>query len=239
MGIRYKVNDKFFETWTPTMGYLLGYLYADGSLEDASYLRGAYLRVTSTDKELVDFVRSALSSEHAVVVTPPSSPSQKVRYFLRIGNHKIYNDLLQLGIYPNKSLTMKLPRVPHKLFAHFVRGYFDGDGHVSIALKRSGVFSRLVVVFVSGSESFLSTLADELSGLLQLKINKVYHRGGAYRLAYSTSDSVKLFKYLYSYSNGLFLNRKFGVFKNFFTHYNKWADREIDRILEYTGHVVK
>lgn len=238
VGIRYTVNDKFFETWTPTMAYLLGYLYADGSLEDASYLRGKYLRVTSIDKELIDFTRGALSSAHKIVVIPPQSPTQKTRYFLRIGNHKIYSDLFALGLYPNKSLTMKFPKVPAGYLAHFVRGYFDGDGHVSVVMKGE-VLSRLIIVFVSGSVDFLSALAYELDTLLALKINKVYQRGHVCRLAYSTADSAKLFQYMYGQSDGVFLNRKFGVFKNFFTQYNKWANSETLRILGYNGHVVK
>jgi len=29
MGIKYAVNEDFFKTWTPTMAYLLGFIYAD------------------------------------------------------------------------------------------------------------------------------------------------------------------------------------------------------------------
>lgn len=220
------------------MAYLLGYLYADGSLEDASYLRGRYLRVTSTDKELIDFTRGSLSSAHKIVITLPPTPTQKTRYFLRIGNHKIYSDLFALGLYPNKSLTMKFPKVPAEYLAHFVRGYFDGDGHVSVVMKGEAL-SRLIIVFVSGSEAFLTALANELYLLLGLKINKVYNRGRVFRLAYSTADSVKVFHYMYGQADGVFLNRKFGVFKNFFNQYNKWANSEILEILGYSGHVVK
>lgn len=116
MGVKYAVNENFFEKWTPMMAYVLGYLYADGSLEDASYLRGRYLRLTSTDKELIDLTREALSSQHTIVTIPPDSPLRKTRYFLRIGNHKIYDDLLRLGLFPNKSLTMKFPAVAPEFY---------------------------------------------------------------------------------------------------------------------------
>ena len=238
MGIKYYVNEHFFEEWTPTMAYVLGYLYADGSLEDASYLRGKYLRLTSTDKELVDLVRGALNSQHTIVTTLSDSPNRKTRYFLRIGSHKIYENLLALGLFPNKSLTMKFPKISPEFLPHFVRGYFDGDGHVGIGKNRN-VFKRMLVVFVSGSQDFLISLAQEMEDILKLKINKVYKGSKAYRLAYSTHDSVKIFKYIYRDSNGQFLKRKFGVFKKFFMDYNKWTDLEILQILNNQGAVVK
>jgi|ERR1051326_1859662 hypothetical protein len=230
MGIKYHANENFFEQWTPTMAYVLGYLYADGSLEDASYIRGKYIRLTSIDKELINFTKKALNSKHHIVIRPPDSPNRKIRYFLRIGSHKLYNDLLNLGLYPNKSLTIKFPKIDAKFLPHFIRGYFDGDGHVGIA-KNKKIFKRVIVVFVSGSLDFLTGLANEMNNILELRINKVYKDNKSYRLAYSTADSVKIFKYLYKNAEGEFLSRKFGVFKKFFINYNKWADSEVLQIL--------
>lgn len=33
MGVKHKVNESFFDCWHPGMAYVLGFLYADGSLE--------------------------------------------------------------------------------------------------------------------------------------------------------------------------------------------------------------
>ena len=154
MGVKYQVNENFFEKWTPVMAYVLGYLYADGSLENARYLRGKYLRLTSTDKELVDSTRNALNSKHTIVIIPPDSPNRKIRYFLRIGSHKIYDDLVALGLFAkNKSLTMQFPKITPEFLPHFVRGYFDGDGHVGV-VKNKKALKRMLVVFVSGSQDF-------------------------------------------------------------------------------------
>jgi hypothetical protein len=220
------------------MAYVLGYLYADGSLEDAYYLRGKYLRLTSTDKELVYLTKKALKSKHTIVVIPPDSPARKVRYFLRIGSHKIYNDLSDLGLFPNKSLTMELPKIAPEFLPHFIRGYFDGDGHVAI-VKNKKALKRMIVVFISGSQNFLIALAHEMNLVLKLKIDKIYKGNRSFRLAYSTSDSVKIFKYIYKDAKGVFLKRKFRVFKKFFIHYNKWADLEVVQILNDYGAVVK
>lgn len=97
----------------------------------------------------------------------------------------------------------------------------------------------LIIVFVSGSLDFFVGVADYLGQNLELRINKIYQRPGVYRLAYSTHDSIKVFKYMYRHAEGVFLSRKFGVFKKFFNDYNKWADLEITQILKTNGRVVK
>ena len=40
------------------MAYVLGFIAADGSLEDASYLRGKYLRICSSDIEIIEKIKS-------------------------------------------------------------------------------------------------------------------------------------------------------------------------------------
>ena len=230
MGVKYYSNEHFFETWSPTMAYILGYIYADGSLENASYLRGKYLRVSSTDKELINFVKSLLQSDHSIVKLKPTNDLHKIRYLLRIGSYKIFNDLVKLGLHPNKSLTMKFPIIPKNFLPHFVRGYFDGDGYIGIE-KLDGKFKKLNLVFTCGSKKFLTELAKLLYTVLDLKIIRIYDSHRSYRLAYSTSDSVKIFRYIYQDSNNLFLNRKFQVFKNFFLEYNKWVDNEVLRTI--------
>ena len=53
MGIKYRVNENFFEKWSPLMAYVLGYIYADGNLDDSPYMRGKYIKITSTDLDSI------------------------------------------------------------------------------------------------------------------------------------------------------------------------------------------
>ncbi len=220
------------------MAYLLGYIYADGDLVNTPYNRGKYLKVTSTDKCLIDLSRIILNSRHKINTIYPRDQFCKIKYILRIGSHKIFNDLAKLGVHPNKSLNMKFPKIPDEFLNHFIRGYFDGDGHASIELKQNA-FKRMKIVFVSGSPAFLKELATILDKNLNLTIKKIYKGWRAYRLAYSTKDSIKIFSYLYKNSKNLFLPRKQRVFKKFFLEYNKWATNEVCEIFNYHDHVVK
>ncbi|TSC91206.1 MAG: intein homing endonuclease-related protein [Parcubacteria group bacterium Licking1014_17] len=201
------------------MAYVLGYLYADGSLEDASYLRGKYLRVTSVDRDSIVRIRKWLESEHTIVVSKP--PIGRIRYLLRIGSHKIYDSLTKLGLYPNKSLTIKFPAIPDKYLSDFVRGYMDGDGCVSLYTKKGKkkdvIVKKLSVIFTSGSFDFLSSLCEILRRKLQLDQGNVYKCQRCFQLRYSTNDSIKLFPFLYRKNlKDLFFKRKFVVFSKYF-----------------------
>ncbi len=135
MGVKYKVNENFFKTWSRDSAYVLGFIFADGHLEDAPYIRGKYVRFTNTDRSLIEKIKNSLGSSHKIVIVPASG-NKKEKYILRIGSHKIYNDLERLGLHPRKSLDMEFPLISYRFLSDFVRGYFDGDGCVSIAKKK-------------------------------------------------------------------------------------------------------
>lgn len=246
MGIKYKVNENFFDKWKPEMAYVLGYLYADGSLEDAPYLRGKYIRVTSVDESTIIKIKTWLQSEHKIVALKPNKNQKtKIRYLLRIGSHKLYNSLSKIGLYPNKSLTIRLPEIPTKFVHHFVRGYFDGDGCVNLYLSNGKrqrlIIRKLSVIFSSGSKKFLEDLLMMLRKNIPLTQTKIYKGSRCFQLRHSTADSIALFKFLYkNTNNNLFLRRKFDIFLKYFRLRPSKIDNNIKNILKYTiGHVVK
>ena len=53
-------------------------------------------------------------------------------YQFNISNEKIYDDVVSLGLTPNKSLTMQFPNMPNEFIRHFIRGCWDGDGSVFV-----------------------------------------------------------------------------------------------------------
>jgi hypothetical protein len=222
MGVKYAVNENFFKAWTPTMAYVLGYWYADGSLENADHLRGRYIRVTSIDETTIIKIRSWLRSGHAITpLQPPASQNGHVRYFLRIGNHTLYDDLVSLGLYPNKSLTIKFPMIPKMFLADFARGYLDGDGCVFLQTapgkQKLVIIKKLTVIFTSGSRAFLEGLESALRETLMFRPRKIYDGRRAFQLRYSTRQSRILFEFLYGNCPlDAFLKRKFDVFCSYY-----------------------
>lgn len=238
MGIKYQVNESFFTAWSREMAYVLGYLYADGSLEDAYYLRGKYTRVTSTDRLTVFRIRKLLNSKHTInILKPDENHPGKTRYFLRIGSHALYDSLVALGLHPHKSLTVTFPSVPRKFLADFIRGYFDGDGcaHLSMAkgITQKKIIKRLCVTFTSGSFDFLKKLCHTLKTELPLQQDKIYKGSRSFQLKYSTGDSVEIFKFMYgSGGKELRLERKFKVFADYFKLRPQRVDVKINSLLK-------
>ena len=126
MGIRHDINLSFFDTWSDSMAYVLGYMYADGHILSSPIHRAHYVCFSSTDLERIESIRVLLGSKHAVRCR--REENRKPLYQLRIGSKILYNQMLKLGVSERKSLTMHFPSIPKTFKASFIRGYFDGDG---------------------------------------------------------------------------------------------------------------
>lgn len=224
------------------MAYILGFLFADGSLEDASYLRGKYLRVSNINKDSVSYIKKSLEAEHPILELPPRKEKHKPRYFLRIGSHKMYDSLVKLQMHPNKSLTALFPDVPKKYLGDFIRGYFDGDGCVHLSLsegkKQKTIVRKLQVIFTSGSQKFLKVLSERLSNFCgEIKISNS-HR--SFQLRYNTRQSINIFRLMYQNApKGFCFKDKLTVFIKYFKLRPVSADKMVKNILLKFGHVVK
>lgn len=245
MGIKYRVNEQFFDKWTRDMAYILGYIYADGSLEDASYLRGKYIRASSVDKSLIMSVKKALGSDHPIVETKNWLDNRKTRFLIRIGSKKMYASLEARGLCPKKSLIIGFPQVPDKYLADFIRGYFDGDGCVYLEMtagkQNKFIIKKLSTIFTSGSDKFLKYLGEELRRKILVKDIAVTNSHRSFQLRYSTEDSGKIFKFIYGSNPRFFLKRKLTTYLKYFKLRPVRVDRQIKKIIKNFnyGHVVK
>lgn len=244
MGIKYQVNEKFFDKWSHEMAYILGFIYADGTIYRSA--RGNYIVITSTDKQIIYQIKKQLKSDHTIKKEEFNLPNRKPRFILRIGNKNLYNALIKIGLYPNKSLTIGMPRVPPKFIGHFTRGYFDGDGCINL-YRSKGKTQRLIVrklsvIFSSGSKKFLKDLLKILRDNVPLIQTKIYKGCRCFQLRHSTIDSIALFKFLYKNTddcNKLFFYRKFNIFTKYFKLRPSKIDSNIKNIIFKIGHVVK
>lgn len=220
MGIKHAVNKKFFKSWSPNMAYVLGYIYADGCLIDCSYIRASYIKITSVEKDSLERIRTMMSSEHKITSAKSLYKNGRDIYLLKIGSNEIYDHLLKLGLYSNKSLTIKFPDVPKKFISHFIRGYFDGDGCIYFekALSYTGrmIIKRIRTIFTSGSKLFLKGMLIKMSEL-GIDNGKIYNSHRSFQLVFNNKDSIKIFKLMYKEAgNNSFFMRKFAIFNEYF-----------------------
>jgi len=202
------------------MAYVLGFFTADGNM--IRNKRGAhFVTIEITDKDILEKIRETIDSNHKISIRKKEFPD-KDTYRLQIGSKQIFNDLLKLGLTPNKSKTIDLPHVPDKYFAHFIRGYFDGDGNVTISnymrKARNNKKSRTILSgFTCGSHKFLSNLQIGLRKNVGILGGTFNYSSRGYRLYFSVNDSLKLYNFMYTgINNHLFLSRKREIFEKYF-----------------------
>lgn len=223
---RKKFNTDFFKRWTAEMAYVLGYAFADGTLIDSPASRCCYLRFYSNDRELLEQVRLVLGSQVKIQRREPQKIikgdkiyQNKPCYSVSIGSKALFVDLIRLGLKSDKSLDMIFPKVPERYLSFFIRGYFDGDGCVSITGERK----RLVVVFTSGSWDFLASLANRFARAINVKEQRVAKSTGSYQLLFSTREATKVLDFMYRrLDQSPYLKRKYSI-------YQKWRGTQVDR----------
>ncbi len=216
--IRY--NENFFKEWSAEMAYVLGLIYTDGNLHIRKAKSGYKLGVLSfaqKEKELVEKFLKLMDCDATIRFKEKrefENTTAGELYYFSIGNNDIANDLVRLGVTPNKSLDMQFPEIPGEYLRHFVRGLFEGDGSVYMDRK------TLRVKMLSGSLDFVKSLNIRLAnnGFELRKIDTSHllkeSKPRAYFICYSSKTSVRQF-YEFIYNNvseDIYYTRKKAIF---------------------------
>lgn len=131
-----KNKDYFKKIDSHTKAYILGFIAADGCL----YKNSLTFVIHPKDNEVLELIKKEIS------------PSSKIEYRdvlnkrlgkkvpssrLRIHSKEIIFDLKKLGLKYRKSSTLNYEdlKIPNEYFNSFLRGYVDGDGHLSSKRK--------------------------------------------------------------------------------------------------------
>ncbi len=205
---KYTENESYFELIDiPEKAYFLGFFFADGCNSKGNST--IVIKIGEKDKYILEKFRDSIKSNGKIAISLSKNPKHQNMSIFRIHSDKISRDLYKLGAGDNKSLTLKFPtRVPNHLLSHFVRGYFDGDGCISMA-KQNPTLAHIAICL---TQEFGEKLKEIL---LELNINsRVAKVGGIHRLDFGgRQQCIKFAKWLYKDANGLFLNRKYDRLK--------------------------
>ena len=199
-------NPLFFHTIdSPDKAYYLGLITSDGYIQTNLYNKEVGIALQCKDKYILDKLNNYIS---------PKKTLSKYRnsYKWKVASTEIYNDLLTYGITENKSNSNYIyPKIPREFDRDFIRGYFDGDGCISI--KSTGYN---VISFVCNSKIFLESLANILlSHGIQTRPIYAYNKGKnpIYTLYISGGVNKAIFKKFLYENAETFLIRKYERFK--------------------------
>lgn len=128
---------------------------------------------------------------------------------LRIYSLSMYKDLVSLGFTKNKSFEALISNIDDDLKRHFIRGYFDGNGSVSIRKKQNGCSVKIT----TASRKMVDDLIEELnkSGISTIKYESVNEFGTTvYDLFVNGTNSnrIKFLDYIYK-DVTIYLDRKY------------------------------
>lgn len=128
-------DESYFETInTEDKAYWLGFIMADGCVYRGSDKHSHRLQINlaTKDKNTLEKFQKCINSSYKI---QDKIIQQKYEVsLLKINSTKMCLDLISHGVTERKSLRCCFPTsVPNHLISHFIRGYFDGDGCISIS----------------------------------------------------------------------------------------------------------
>tara|TARA_Y100000310_G_C20670831_1_gene810181 strand:+ start:705 stop:1646 length:942 start_codon:yes stop_codon:yes gene_type:complete len=208
---KYRIDEDFFSNWNPNMAYILGFTCADGNVHGRSLAWDLSNKHHSNYLLLKSFNR-AMCSNYPIEM-------RKSSFRLRVSRSQLLSDIKGLGIVPNKKKILIFPDVPDRFLSHFIRGFLDGDGWISLR-KRSKNHNEISIGFSNGSYGFMEILALKIKSILSLskfnlrKREKITPKGIhtiCYSLEFYSENAYNLLKFLFEDLNDddLVLERKY------------------------------
>ena len=166
-------NINYFEKIdTYAKAYILGFIAADGciSKDKDKNLYSLNIHINPKDESIIYFMKSEIEFETKIQHSSYLDKRTNKEYphtTISLGNQKLCNDLIKLGISERKTLTLEniLINIPKKYRKACILGYFDGDGHVSgrIDKRVTNPLYRTYKIQICGTSTFLQGVADELN----------------------------------------------------------------------------
>lgn len=193
----YNVDDSFFERIdSEKKAYWLGFIAADGCVINRPGKRILTICLAVKDESHLEKFRSDIQCEKEIYTRKDGAVQ------LDICSDKMVPDLIKHGIHPRKSKTLKAPKLSEDMVHHWIRGYFDGDGSISMCRdgnKRGSVF---------GTEEVMGFLMEYWPNK-----QKIRFRNGGFEFSFGGNHAVsKVANFLYKGAS-VFLQRKHQVFR--------------------------
>lgn len=209
---KHKFDENYFETIdTQEKAYWLGFIMADGCVYKGNSKNSFRLQInlSAKDRVVLEDFQKAIGSDYKIqdkVVNNCNS------CLLKINSTKMCTDLMNHGVIQRKSLKCTFPTtIPDNLIWHFMRGYFDGDGCISISQRRNG---RITISFsICAGKDMCAEFQKHMPGtiLYSLKRNS--------NIFYVESGGTDIIKNIYCslYKDAsIYLKRKKDIFDKFY-----------------------
>lgn len=156
----------YFDEWSPRMAWVLGFLFADGSISKRK--TDVVIGLASTDEHILTHIKEETKCtceiSHRAASVDKVGHKHSKSSFLYIRSKLLVEKLAEMGLHHRKTYNDDpFPYVPDEMFSHFARGYFDGDGSIYVTSQK---VCRIGIV---GSPKFIGGLRDGLVRLADMR----------------------------------------------------------------------
>lgn len=208
---KYTLNQHVFDRIdSEEKAYVLGLLGADGYNNEQRGLISIHLK--KDDEEILHKVNKVFGSNNTIKFTRSGNSVNENKSdvtYLRIYSKRISERLAALGIVQAKTEIYEFPEwLDKKLFRHYLRGYFDGDGCFSN--KKSIRFAY------TGTVSF----CNKVMKILKEECNIMTYSKREYEnkdyltiFIHGENNLTKLIHFLY-HDASIYLERKYKIAKD-------------------------
>ena len=202
--------DKVKVVWSSELAYAVGLITTDGCL----YRDGKSVELTSKDKEQLMNFKNCLGISNKIGYKVSGQTGDRAMR-IQFRDAKFYNFLIDIGLTPHKSKTLKEVRIPDKYFFDFLRGHFDGDGtFYSYWDPRWRSSFMFYTVFISASEEHARWLQKNIqrqiriTGHITKTRSRLPNRTEIFSVKYAKRESLKLLSKMYYNGRVVCLSRK-------------------------------
>ena len=207
-GFKKPWNEDYFETIdTEAKAYFLGFIMTDGNVSIRHCSSPAIrLQIQTSDNYILEKLKLEYGTDNKISICNRKTSMSE----LRVHSKKMAQDLEKYGVVPCKTGKEQFPinKIPKYLIRHFLRGFFDGDGWVTITTHGKSK-PRLNVGFC-GNVNVIPQIKDYLTkelGVYNLKPT-FKERDNLSSIIYGSKNDVKkLYDYFYQDAT-IYLTRK-------------------------------
>ena len=210
---KYNLNENYFDNIdTEEKAYILGFIASDGSVAVEPY--NIKIDIKKDDNDILYKIKNAMNYNFELKEYKQKSSIDNKEYVidisrLNITNKHIVLKMIDYGIVPNKTefLNFNFSCMDSNLIRHFIRGYFDGDGSISMDKDNR------IMVSITSNKNTINKFIEIFNKIIDNYNPHIYVRNkenqNCVTLMFTKNIEKYIFiKFLYDNSN-IYMNRKF------------------------------
>jgi hypothetical protein len=207
---KYSLNQDYFKSWSNEMAYLLGFFCADGHL--ATHKNSFIIQIHKKDQYILENFMKFMNYGGRIYDYEKTSTVS-----LHITSKVITKDLMDFGLTRHKSQELRwIEQIPEEYISHFIRGYFDGDGHVGLTQAHNPNDKKLRISIV-GTQNFLERIKFEFEKITKTSNGHLRDEETYFTLFYTGTNITRSFlDWIYKDSTEeTRLKRKYDIYSNY------------------------